>query len=488
MIGEETKRKLMLLAIQEAERSAVEDQRVHPRVGAVLADANGNVLHTAHRGEGTRGGHAEFILFEKARSAGTQVQDASLFVTLEPCTRRGIGKTPCASRVLHSGVRTVFIGTLDPNPHISGRGELSLVTSGIEIERFPSDLAQRLYDLNAEFFAKHRHEIQPSTSLYAAGSDPAPRPVLASQREALLQQSMDLLTGSTGDVWILAGNLSWLREMQIGLLAVALRKREVRILCSPRDLEPHFKDSLRAATAMGAHVGVAATPVPLRGTLIAPRSDNASMIVIERMPSLHGSLLLAPHESSLLGSLADYYDIVWKQADKQAAKKPSFRTLPKEWLRNALIAGVPAYSGANIRLARVPEKDLILLPKSLERFKLFRLTQLAGLREEHNLPLSFAIDGSPWAVAPPVVEQRSEGLIVIDGAHRVYSAKDRNETELEVLLVEGVTAPLPAAPQFDRSAIKPFFERLKREDSYEGAREEFFRPIRRAFRVALEQS
>ena len=57
-------RKFARLAIDEARKSVPEnDGRPHPRVGAVVVK-NGEVLATAHRGEG-EGNHAEYIALEK---------------------------------------------------------------------------------------------------------------------------------------------------------------------------------------------------------------------------------------------------------------------------------------------------------------------------------------------------------------------------------------------------------------------------------------
>jgi len=157
---------LMRLAISEAKKSTAEDKGIHPFVGAVLADGNGQVIATAHRDEIGSGRHAEFIVLEKAATKKENLKDAELFVTLEPCTGRGPGKTPCAQRIKESGIHRVYIGMLDPNPQILGRGETYLRWSGIDVERFPNKLVQELFRLNADFLRIHQDAHLPSTSLY----------------------------------------------------------------------------------------------------------------------------------------------------------------------------------------------------------------------------------------------------------------------------------------------------------------------------------
>ncbi len=88
----------------------------NPMVGAVLV-RGGKILAKAHH---RRAGlpHAEI-------EALNQVKDprgATLYVTLEPCCHLNKRTPPCAQRLAKSGIRRLVIGTLDPNPAVSGRG------------------------------------------------------------------------------------------------------------------------------------------------------------------------------------------------------------------------------------------------------------------------------------------------------------------------------------------------------------------------------
>lgn len=75
--------------------------------------------------------------------------DISAYVTLEPCSFHG--RTPsCAKALAKSGIKTLFVGLLDPDPRNNGKGLRILEAAGIavhvgilaaEIER---DLATRL--------------------------------------------------------------------------------------------------------------------------------------------------------------------------------------------------------------------------------------------------------------------------------------------------------------------------------------------------------
>jgi diaminohydroxyphosphoribosylaminopyrimidine deaminase/5-amino-6-(5-phosphoribosylamino)uracil reductase len=142
---------LMSKAIELANKSIPEDQRPHPNVGALLADREGNVVATAFRGQYGRGDHAEFLLLEKAKEAGHDLAELTLFTTLEPCTSRSHRKKPCAKRVCESGVRTVVIGMVDPNPQMRGLGILWLQASGINVHLAPTKYFQEIEKNNKRF-------------------------------------------------------------------------------------------------------------------------------------------------------------------------------------------------------------------------------------------------------------------------------------------------------------------------------------------------
>ena len=100
----------------------------NPLVGAVIVK-DGSIVGTGlHRKAGEP--HAEVHAF---RMAGEHAQDATLYVTLEPCSH--FGKTPpCANLVKESGVKRVVVAMEDPNPSVAGRGISLLREAGIEVE------------------------------------------------------------------------------------------------------------------------------------------------------------------------------------------------------------------------------------------------------------------------------------------------------------------------------------------------------------------
>ena len=136
------------MAIEEARQSIAEDERAHPRVGAVVVKY-GKVVSTAHRGENPKC-HAEFIALE-SKLPDDLVAGSTVYTTLEPCTARNHPKIPCAQRLIERRVGRVVIGMLDPNPEIRGLGIQALNDAGIETQLFPRDSQSQIEELNREF-------------------------------------------------------------------------------------------------------------------------------------------------------------------------------------------------------------------------------------------------------------------------------------------------------------------------------------------------
>lgn len=137
-------------AIDEARKSKDEgDGRIHPKVGVVVVK-DGKILATGHRGEFEKGQHAEYVALE-LKSKNETFTGATVYTTLEPCTTRSHTKLPCAQWLAERKVTRVLIGMVDPNPEISGKGQLALREAGIEIGTFPGLYASEVEELNRDF-------------------------------------------------------------------------------------------------------------------------------------------------------------------------------------------------------------------------------------------------------------------------------------------------------------------------------------------------
>lgn len=101
----------------------------NPMVGAVLVKKNRIIAEDYHRKPGTL--HAEALAILKA---GDAARGSALYVNLEPCCHTDKRTPPCTRAIIHSGIRKVVIGMLDPNPRVSGKGMHELRHAGIDVQ------------------------------------------------------------------------------------------------------------------------------------------------------------------------------------------------------------------------------------------------------------------------------------------------------------------------------------------------------------------
>jgi diaminohydroxyphosphoribosylaminopyrimidine deaminase / 5-amino-6-(5-phosphoribosylamino)uracil reductase len=144
----------MRRAVDLAKQSQAEERAdPPPRVGVVIA-RDDELLGESFRGETGPGRHAEFGLLERLR--GTDLTDAEVYTTLEPCSRRNHPKTPCARHLIESRVRAVYIGIYDPNPRIYREGWRMLRDAGIEVWDFAPELRTEIVADNDDFLRGFR--------------------------------------------------------------------------------------------------------------------------------------------------------------------------------------------------------------------------------------------------------------------------------------------------------------------------------------------
>jgi diaminohydroxyphosphoribosylaminopyrimidine deaminase/5-amino-6-(5-phosphoribosylamino)uracil reductase len=139
---------LMAEAISWMEKSTPDDPTRTPKVGAIVAVGD-EVIARAYRGKDD---HAEKRALEEAASR-CNLSHATVYTTLEPCTSR-VRTQPgesCTERLVSAQVRKVFIGILDPNQGVCGKGVLALQNAKIEVELFPHDFAQHIRQVNEPF-------------------------------------------------------------------------------------------------------------------------------------------------------------------------------------------------------------------------------------------------------------------------------------------------------------------------------------------------
>ena len=135
--------KYMLLAIELAKQGQGH-VAPNPLVGAII-EKNGKIIGAGYH-EKYGEPHAE------RNALANCIEDpagATIYVTLEPCCHHG-KQPPCTEAIVEAGIKRVVVGSRDPNPMVSGKGNSYLRDHGIEvIEDFKRAECDRI---NGPFF------------------------------------------------------------------------------------------------------------------------------------------------------------------------------------------------------------------------------------------------------------------------------------------------------------------------------------------------
>ena len=134
-------------------------------VGAVIADARGEVIGEGHHAE-LGGLHAERAAIADCIGRGSDPAGATMYVTLEPCAHQG-RQPPCTEAILEAGISRVVIASDDPSEKAAGRGPGILRDGGVEVELARGAEAAEARLLNQPF-RKHARTGRPLVILKMA--------------------------------------------------------------------------------------------------------------------------------------------------------------------------------------------------------------------------------------------------------------------------------------------------------------------------------
>ena len=110
-------KKWMNLALLEAFRSKGSTGQ-NPPVGCVIV--KNNIFISSGRTSFSGRPHAEENALNKVLDKKVLL-NASIYVTLEPCSHKNTNGKSCADLIIESGISEVFISCVDPDPRTNGK-------------------------------------------------------------------------------------------------------------------------------------------------------------------------------------------------------------------------------------------------------------------------------------------------------------------------------------------------------------------------------
>ena len=134
----------MDLAFRMASR-AIGTTLANPAVGCIIVK-NNNIIARGWT-QPTGKPHAEIHAINQVRDKSL-LRGAEMYCTLEPCSH--FGKTnPCADSIIRSEISKVYIGDIDKNPKVNGKGLEALKKSKINVQIISN---KEIKELNNIFF------------------------------------------------------------------------------------------------------------------------------------------------------------------------------------------------------------------------------------------------------------------------------------------------------------------------------------------------
>ena len=161
----------------------------NPTVGCVIVN-DGQIVGEGFHQYDWRD-HAEIVALKSAKE---RARGATLYVTLEPCSRTG-RTGPCAEAIISAGVQRVVAAIEDPNPLNASRGFEHLGLAGIEILRdICEEKARHLNEAFACWIRTKKPFVTLKSALTLDGQLALPRAVKKTSRGIVKRDALEWIT------------------------------------------------------------------------------------------------------------------------------------------------------------------------------------------------------------------------------------------------------------------------------------------------------
>jgi len=148
-----------------------------------------------------------------------------------------------------------------------------------------------------------------------------------------------------------------------------------------------------------------------------------------------------------------------------------------------LLKKIPHYSSAKFRLADIEVSDnIMILNESVKEYKLLQVKHHISALKHSGFDLFELVQvclpsGKTTIVTPPVLERVGDKLVLIDGHARFFYCIQNGITSIRAVVVDNVTAALPAKNPRPLSALKLISLTTSVDAMYENMDRSLFRRI-----------
>ncbi len=117
------------------------------RVGAVVVTTAGEIFD-GYTLETSATHHAEQAAITKAQEAGVDLRGATIYSSMEPCSKRASEPVSCSRLIMELGISRVVFALYEPSNFVECQGAYLLRQSGVEV-RYMGEYAKRVRQINA---------------------------------------------------------------------------------------------------------------------------------------------------------------------------------------------------------------------------------------------------------------------------------------------------------------------------------------------------
>lgn len=117
-------------------------------VGAIIISGDGHTLATGYSRETHPHDHAEEIALTKTPPNDPRLRDATIYTSLEPCSKRASRPRTCTELILAAGIPRVVLAWREPSIFVDCEGAELLSAAGVQVVEMLA-LADLVKEINA---------------------------------------------------------------------------------------------------------------------------------------------------------------------------------------------------------------------------------------------------------------------------------------------------------------------------------------------------
>jgi predicted acylesterase/phospholipase RssA len=294
-------------------------------------------------------------------------------------------------------------------------------------------------------------------------------------------------------------NTYWLDHGFPSLLLLLRRKVSVCVLVTslsdlPSELRNQEARRRNLLNLLGAQVTVISGRLPLTGFAFDLRTTQASLIATYLPADAHINtqfknerirLYTADKDPVVMEILAEQMHALIETSTSLPALL-DLKYAPCEMSKLvSRLRKIPAYNQATIQMKKIQVgPDILVMQKRIKEFKALQMRSFMSDLADRNVNFFGLMqvqlaDSHSSIVTPPVLEEHSGMLVVIEGNARLHNCFTNGIYEVEAVVISGPIDPLPSDGRLSLGSLRLVSSTISMPENYKNLTESNYRHIER---------